>query len=479
MRAFCFVSVHEKLFAPVAAELRARWGVAEFSGFAWGTWQQRFLAAGPVRFDPLVVFTRDVLPRAARDEPDLGFLEAREREYGISLARMVHAERHLLAGRSWRQVMRLAEVLIREFEAALQSARPDFVFTEDISCLSSYLCFAEARRQGIPFWCVGSARLPNRLSVYASGLQRWERTNARFAQFMAGGLDAEQRGAAERWVAEFRARPSRPTGMETRARVPGLETADAGRLWEFTARWAADRRDPTVTSPTTMVAHRATRLVRMRWAAATRLYEAPAHGERYVLYPIHFQPEASTLVQAPYYLDQAALIEDLAKSLPAGHRLWVKDHLSNRGRRPLAELRRIRDTFGVRLLGPDVDGWELVRGAAAVAVITGTMGWEGLLLGKPVVTFGDVFYNVVPTVFRAGALPKDDWGALLARAVRPEPADMTPVYALVSAIRETSFPGFMKNPNTFPAVLQPGNVRAIADAIGASATGRAHPASSA
>jgi len=115
--------------------------------------------------------------------------------------------------------------------------------------------------------------------------------------------------------------------------------------------------------------------------------------ERYVLYPIHFQPEASTLVQAPYYLDQAVLIEDISKSLPVGYQLYVKEHVSNRGRRPLAFYKRLRETFGVRLLGPYEDTWTLIRDAAAVAVITGTVGWEGLLFGKPVVTFGDVFYN--------------------------------------------------------------------------------------
>lgn len=470
-RAYCFFSVHEKLFAPVAVELRSRWGVEEFSGFVWGEWQARFLRRGPIRFDPLLVFTRDISREAERGKPDLGLLADRERAYGVSISRMVHAERHLLRGRSWDQVMRLVEVTIRRVEAAYHEARPHFVFTEDVSCLTSYVHFVEARRQGIPFWCVGSARLPNRLSVYSAGLQRWERTEARFYGFLERGLSTAQRVRAEEFVTQFRQRPVRPTGMETRARVPSVEFGDLVRLREYSERWLGDDRDPTVTSPPEMVRQRVTRLARIRWASATGLYEKPARGERYLLYPIHFQPEASTLVQAPMYLDQLALVEDLAKSLPAGYRLWVKDHLSNRGRRPLEELSRLRRMLGVRLLGPDEDGWELMREASAIVVITGTMGWEGLLLGKPVVTFGDVFYNVVPTVLRGGQVPKDGWHALLARAVGGGTVDMAPVHALIVAIDETSHSGFMKNPNTFPAVLEPANVRAIADAIGSSALG--------
>ncbi|MGB5351766.1 MAG: hypothetical protein WBN10_19310, partial [Polyangiales bacterium] len=35
----------------------------------------------------------------------------------------------------------------------------------------------------------------------------------------------------------------------------------------------------------------------------------------------------------------------------------------------------------------------------------------------------------------------------------------------VAAIQATSRPGFLKNPNTFPAVMEPKNVEHIADAL--------------
>jgi capsule polysaccharide export protein KpsC/LpsZ len=188
-------------------------------------------------------------------------------------------------------------------------------------------------------------------------------------------------------------------------------------------------------------------------------------GERYVLYPIHFQPEASTLVQAPYYLDQAALIEDMSKSLPVGYQLYVKEHVSNRGRRPLSFYKKLRETFGVRLLGPDEDTWTLIRDAAAVAVITGTVGWEGLLFGKPVVTFGDVFYNECSLTHRAGLVPKDQWHELFRKAIFEHTHEEDRLLEFVAAIRQSSRPGFLKNPNTFPAVMEPENVERIADAL--------------
>jgi hypothetical protein len=118
------------------------------------------------------------------------------------------------------------------------------------------------------------------------------------------------------------------------------------------------------------------------------------------------------------------------------------------------------------LLGPDEDTWSLVRDAGAIAVITGTMGWEGVIFEKPVVSFGDVFYNVLPQVYRASEVPKDGWHDVFRQAIAEQRRDPEALIAYVAALRETSYPGFMKNPNTFPDVLEEQNLRNIADSIG-------------
>ena len=44
------------------------------------------------------------------------------------------------------------------------------------------------------------------------------------------------------------------------------------------------------------------------------LFEVPVPGESFVLFPLQFQPEASTLVRGYLYENQVALVEDIAKS---------------------------------------------------------------------------------------------------------------------------------------------------------------------
>jgi hypothetical protein len=479
MRAYIFFSIHEEVFHRMALGLRDR-GVNAFAGFMWGKQQLAMIGGRGIDYDPALVFTRDLLPHCDDGKPpDLAWLERREKELGISIRRMLAAERHLLAGRSHQQIMRMAEVALREIDAAYTRFRPDFVFSEDVSCFHSYVHFVLAREHGIPFWCLSSGRLPRRVIVYSGGYQRSERVEALYREISNRGPTEQERAVATEYIERFRAAPARPTGMDRRAQNPRIGVEDVSRFGEAFSRYAGDRDDPTVTNPLRVIKQRVNRIVRNGIASATGLFEPPLPEDKYVLYPIQFQPEASTLVQAPYYLDQVVLLEDIAKSLPIGHRLYVKEHLSNRGRRPLDFYHAIRRIPGVRLLGPDEDTWSLIANAAAIAVITGTMGWEGLLFGKPVVTFGDVWFNVLPHVHKADELPKDRWYELFSRALGDHRPDHAALVAFVAALHGGTYPGFFGNARVFHDVLDDDNITKLTDALGAEAIGESGRAASA
>jgi hypothetical protein len=228
VRAYAFFSVHERVLDGVARELKSHHGVVDFGGFAWDESQHALLAGSEVGYRRLDIFTRDILPQLAAP-PDLVYLDHRERLLGISLHRMIFAERHLLAGRSYDQILRLVEVLLRRIEAAYDAFRPDFIFSENVSCLSSYLHWAVARQRRIPFWAIGDARMPYRVSVYRD-LQQMEHTAARFQDIVTRGLTPAERDAASASIAQFRNRPVRPTGMSVRARLPIASRHDLRRL---------------------------------------------------------------------------------------------------------------------------------------------------------------------------------------------------------------------------------------------------------
>jgi hypothetical protein len=170
MHVHFFCSVHERLFDGIAANLRDLYGVERFSAFVWGADQQQILAERGIAYEPLVVFSRDILPRASTT-PDLAYLEAVEAKYGVPINTVIFAERHLLSGRSFDEILGLVEVTFRVIEETLSRVRPDCIVTEDVSCLTSYVYWAVARGLGIPFHSIGQGKLPRHIAVYSNPMQ--------------------------------------------------------------------------------------------------------------------------------------------------------------------------------------------------------------------------------------------------------------------------------------------------------------------
>jgi len=129
-------------------------------------------------------------------------------------------------------------------------------------------------------------------------------------------------------------------------------------------------------------------------------YLALPGNEKFIYFPLHVQPEVSTLVHAPFYTDQVAVIRNIAKSLPVEYLLYVKEHPAMKGKnwRPVSFYKEIIEMPNVRLIHPSVDSKNLIEKSDAVITITGTVGLEALFYRKPVLVFADVFYDCLSMV---------------------------------------------------------------------------------
>jgi len=124
------------------------------------------------------------------------------------------------------------------------------------------------------------------------------------------------------------------------------------------------------------------------------IFEKPQQGEKYVFFPLHYQPESTTLIYGKWYVDQLSLIENISKSIPMTHLLYVKEHPFGYGNRNPSFYRRLKKIPNLRLLSPHEDVFEIIKKCSLLITITGTGGWEALLFQIPPLTFGNIFYNV-------------------------------------------------------------------------------------
>lgn len=124
-------------------------------------------------------------------------------------------------------------------------------------------------------------------------------------------------------------------------------------------------------------------------------------SERFVYIPLHNQPEMSTQSLGGLFRDQLLMIEAVARALPEGWKIYVKDNPRQgayaRGPLFFHRLTRIK---GVQLVPLDTSTYELSSKAQLTATVCGTAGWESIRKGKSVLVFGGAWYKSFPGVFQ-------------------------------------------------------------------------------
>ncbi|MCI9138140.1 MAG: hypothetical protein HFI78_00105 [Lachnospiraceae bacterium] len=133
-----------------------------------------------------------------------------------------------------------------------------------------------------------------------------------------------------------------------------------------------------------------------------KYFHDPVEGENYVYMPLHLIPESATVVKTPFYLKELEVIEQVAKSLPIGWVLYVKEHQAMLGERDPSfyeEVNKIPNAKMVQInYYKDPKPW-IMKARGAVTLL-GSTAYEMALLGKKSILFFDMPYSLIEGVTR-------------------------------------------------------------------------------
>jgi hypothetical protein len=117
----------------------------------------------------------------------------------------------------------------------------------------------------------------------------------------------------------------------------------------------------------------------------------------YIYFPLHNTNEYSTQVQGTMWIDQLVIIEALAKSIPVGWKLIIKEHPSILFHRirPMDFYKRVKSYPNVELIPTDTNTHEVVTRCQMVVTIVGTTGWEAIMRGKPVINLEENMFDAI------------------------------------------------------------------------------------
>lgn len=172
------------------------------------------------------------------------------------------------------------------------------------------------------------------------------------------------------------------------------------QLKNFTNYFLFSRKDPKEVAPIRKFFSKILIIKNKILSNITIKYDNLDKTQKFVFFPLHLEPELVLLLYAPYFEDQLFTIRNIAKSLPSDVSLLVKDHPLAFGRRSPSFYRELKKIPNVLIVNHKCSSSKIIKKSLAVATITGSAGIEAFYFRKPVVVFGNVFYNFLPSAYK-------------------------------------------------------------------------------
>lgn len=294
------------------------------------------------------------------------------------------------------------------FEQRLEAFRPDAVFFTALAAMPALALAKVCQWMRVPFFVLRHTRVLNRYVItHNDSTERFVSIEKRFKDLLTQQTDIPlPPEEARRYCESFQGvKPELPSYTVSRVERQREARQESwvrfwGRIghWFLGAsfRWLRRMQQPErhlrSKRPFSVWWLKSRERLAVRYQNTHHTETARIGKEPYILFPLHLNPEASTMIFAPNFVNQLAVVEALAKNIPMTHKLYVKEHPTMLGRRPRGFYEEINRFPNVRLISAGEDNFRLIRHADLVAVITGTAGWEAIVMGRPVITFGDCFY---------------------------------------------------------------------------------------
>lgn len=408
----------------LAQVLKDRHGINEFCGYVYLRSSYDFLAKQQdIKYTKLLL-DEEVHKQYKDEKLDKKFLDALEKQYGLpNLWPYVYLDRvvryNMLVREypydtpaySHEDMLKIVQVKAKAIIKFLDEEKPDVIFFSVIAGIGSLLLYEIAKKRGIKTLVLYVTRVGIRQTVS----QEYGTLSYVIDYFKklqnSPAADEPYRQEASEFLKKFRDAPTPHSSVDsldarpiTRRRQfkflsPQRFIRGLGWLITLSKNYLLDkhRNDYDNIKPWHYLLDKAKRKIRV-FIGYGDLYDQVDLNEDYAFFPLQFEPEKASMLYAPFYTDQLWLAKLIARSLPAQYKLYIKEHPAMFGFRTRRFYKELKKIPNVKIIKPTVTSFDIIKNAKLTITTTGTAGWESILLKKPVITFGKVFYNELSMV---------------------------------------------------------------------------------
>jgi len=340
-------------------------------------------------------------------QPDMIYLKTIEEKYQINLWSIVYTDRYFYNKFNpfykfqYNEILSLLEQECKLFEKILSESKPDFILTNTITHHYQYLFYKICKSKGIPLLTLEPLRFAN----------KWMITNGT----MYDDLDTSMFRNSKSMI--FSNDEINELSIST-GKIDlnnKLIKTKISKLKKFTAFFNFIFNKNNLESTKRFSSYGRTRKNILFKGSASLFKIKKKYRESFInkncskiipnypfiYFPLHLEPERVLLMGAPFIIDQISVITSIAKSLPVGLKLIVKEHpnMKSEGWRKNSFYKEIIDLPNVELLHPTIPSENLIEKCEVVITIRGTSSLEAIKFAKPSIVFkADIGYSLLPSV---------------------------------------------------------------------------------
>ena len=161
--------------------------------------------------------------------------------------------------------------------------------------------------------------------------------------------------------------------------------------------------------------------------------------KKFVYFPLQLEPERTILIPAAFYANQVEVIINIARSLPIEYTLYVKEHPMQKivNWRNISDYKKILELPNVKFIHQSFSNQEIIKNCSLVMTVTGTSGLEAAFYNKPSIVFGDVVFDVLPSVYKVKNLK--ELPQIIKTALLQKKVNIDDLNKFMNVLRASSF----------------------------------------
>lgn len=353
---------------------------------------------------------------------------------------------------------------LKAIDAHVEKFKPNCIMTFVPASFGDYLLYLVAKARGIPFLHLKSTKVKNYVTLNADIYENPDHIYKKYEENLRSISSYAFADEAKIFLADSAKGPLQYEGNIVRAKASALKklrsrvTGFLSVLNQLTFKKhpvvSRDNHIPPVWGTYVETAWKKERREKKSRAMMLekRFDLKTSAGEKYVFFPLHSEPEIALSVYGRNHQNQIEAIRRMAQSLPMSWKLVVKEHPRTFSYRSRGYYKKLREIPNVYFAEPEQHPFYLIKEAQAVVTISGFVGIEALVVGKPLLILGEVTYDVLPKTMIRKIHNFDDFAPELKDLLQNFKRDDSVLQAFVAACMSESV-----NINLYSDLLKKGS----------------------